>query len=319
MMTTPRFPFTPYPNGWFLLAYSDELPPAGVLALTYFGSDLVLYRGEDGAAYVLDAYCPHMGAHIGYGGSVCGNVIRCPFHGWSFNGAGQCVGIPDILKIPPKARVRSWPVREHDGVIFIYHHADGTPPAYEPMRKPYYNDPLWGDEYRFRWRVRTHPQEAVENFIDRGHFRWIHQWNINLECQILDNQGPFMNTLTKSALSVDGTEAVPMSARGCSMGLGWVDSHLDTGFVFHTVDTFTPIDGTYVDIRTSVRFLKTAETSDPEREALLAQDVKANIEADIKILERKRYVAAPMLCESDGPILAFRRWAKQFYETASPS
>ena len=58
----------PIPFGWFMVAYTDELLVGEVKPLFYFGKDLVLWRGEDGRARVIDAYCKHLGAHMGYGG-----------------------------------------------------------------------------------------------------------------------------------------------------------------------------------------------------------------------------------------------------------
>ena len=59
------------------------------------GKNLAVFRGEDGQAQVLDAYCPHMGANLGVGGLVKGNCLECPFHGWQFRGHdGKCVHIP---------------------------------------------------------------------------------------------------------------------------------------------------------------------------------------------------------------------------------
>ena len=80
-----RFPFPAVFNGWYFVAYSDELPVRGVQPLHYFGVDLVVYRDDDGVAHVLDAHCPHLGAHLGHGGLVCGPALRCPFHGWRWN------------------------------------------------------------------------------------------------------------------------------------------------------------------------------------------------------------------------------------------
>src|SRR4051794_19989568 len=117
-----RFPFARYPNGWFQVAYAAELPPGGVMPLQYFGRDLVLFRperagnAEGGAALpppqLIDAHCPHMGAHLGHGGAVVGESIKCPFHAWQFDGSGRCTAIPYAQKVPPKARVGSWTVRE---------------------------------------------------------------------------------------------------------------------------------------------------------------------------------------------------------------
>lgn len=58
------------------------------------GMNLAVFRGESGRSYILDAYCPHLGANLGVGGTVDGDCIACPFHGWTFNGDdGKCVKI----------------------------------------------------------------------------------------------------------------------------------------------------------------------------------------------------------------------------------
>ena len=104
-----------FPRGWFVVAWSKELEPGGVKPLSYFGTKLVLFRTEDGEAKILDAFCPHLGAHLGIGGEVVGDSIKCPFHAWEFDGAGTCTRIPYLregAKIPPKATMRAWPVTE---------------------------------------------------------------------------------------------------------------------------------------------------------------------------------------------------------------
>ena len=96
----------PVPNGWFIVARSDELRPGDVRPLHYFERDLVVYRSESGEPHVLDAHCTHLGAHLAVGGKVEGNCIRCPFHGWKFDGAdGSCAEIPygGSTRIPSRA------------------------------------------------------------------------------------------------------------------------------------------------------------------------------------------------------------------------
>ncbi len=51
-----RFPFPPYPNGWFRVAYSSELAKGEVKSLHYFGRELVLFRDDEGAPHLLDAF-----------------------------------------------------------------------------------------------------------------------------------------------------------------------------------------------------------------------------------------------------------------------
>ena len=91
----------PIPNGWFAVAWSRELTRATCRPLFYFGQELVLFRTRSGQARVLDAYCPHLGAHLGQGGRVIGETVRCPFHGWQYDGTtGACVHIPYCERIP---------------------------------------------------------------------------------------------------------------------------------------------------------------------------------------------------------------------------
>jgi len=55
------YPFAPFPNGWYVLANSDEIKIGDTLSFHYFGKDVVIYRGENNKAHVVDAYCPHLG------------------------------------------------------------------------------------------------------------------------------------------------------------------------------------------------------------------------------------------------------------------
>ena len=64
-----RFPF-PLPNGLLPGAFSEELAPGTVKSAPSFGRELVAWRDDAGAAPVLDAHCPHLGAHLGVGGRV---------------------------------------------------------------------------------------------------------------------------------------------------------------------------------------------------------------------------------------------------------
>ena len=65
----------PIPYGWYCIAIGRELDVGNVRALRYFEQDLVLFRTAAGEAVLLDAYCPHLGAHLGIGGTVDGENI----------------------------------------------------------------------------------------------------------------------------------------------------------------------------------------------------------------------------------------------------
>ena len=75
-----------YPRGWFMVATSEEVTTTPS-AVRFFGQDMVLYRGQSGRAFLVEAYCPHMGTHLAKNTTsyvfvdkehVEGDNIRCP-------------------------------------------------------------------------------------------------------------------------------------------------------------------------------------------------------------------------------------------------
>ena len=68
-------------EGWYWAMRSSGLKRGRILPFNFFGRELALYRTDDGCVVALDAYCPHMGAHLAEG-EVEGNSIRCLFHYW---------------------------------------------------------------------------------------------------------------------------------------------------------------------------------------------------------------------------------------------
>src|SRR5215207_11335410 len=83
-----QVPFTWKPTGWFMVGWSAEFPVGEVRPLHYFGEDLVAWRTDDGELQVMDAHCPHLGAHIGHRGTVHGDCVQCPYHGWTYGTDG---------------------------------------------------------------------------------------------------------------------------------------------------------------------------------------------------------------------------------------
>jgi phenylpropionate dioxygenase-like ring-hydroxylating dioxygenase large terminal subunit len=137
-----RFPF-PTPFGWYQVACSDELAPGSVVPLRYFGRELVALRTHSGRAAVFDAHCPHLGAHLGHGGRVEGESLRCPFHGWTFDVSGACVEVAYARRVPPGARLRAWPVVERNGLVMVWYHPAGLAPQWELPGLPEHLDPGW--------------------------------------------------------------------------------------------------------------------------------------------------------------------------------
>ena len=165
----------PIPNGWFAVAWSKDLVAGDVQPIHYFGEDLVLFRTRSGQVRVLDAYCVHLGAHLGEGGRVMGDTIRCPFHGWQYDGSnGKCVEIPYCDRIPEGAKLRAWHVQEKNGLIFVWFHSEDEPPEWDFPEIDELGDPEWSVPRTFEFELPAHVQDTHENNNDPVHFHYVH-------------------------------------------------------------------------------------------------------------------------------------------------
>lgn len=303
-----RFPF-PIPHGWFQVAWTSALAPGDVLPLRAFGKDFVLFRTVGGRAAMLDAYCPHLGAHLGHGGRVDGESIACPFHAFRFDTGGACVAVPYAKKVPPKAAIASHPVLEQDGLVFAWNGPPGAAPTFSLPRSAELASGAWTPLETYTFRVRTHNQEIGENSVDRAHFRYVHG-TADVPDSELAVEGPVRRAVQRVRYTtprgpVDGS--IEVTAHG--MGLtttrfrGIAETLL---FISHL-----PIDGESVLSRFSfTQPLGLAQTNVGRG---VVREVVRQMEEDIPIWEHKRYLANPLLCDGDGPIAAYRRWAAQFY------
>ncbi|KAI9585011.1 hypothetical protein GQX74_006906 [Glossina fuscipes] len=191
----------PYPNGWYSILESSDLKMGEAKSIFALGEHLVAYRTRERNVYVLDAYCPHMGANLGVGGRVIDDQIECPFHQWRFRGSdGKCVNIPyatggeckNILlqiktvrinrmifeTVCQGSKLRTWLVREVNDNIFLWYHAN---PAETPWSLPVIKE-IENEEFVFHGRneffVNCHIQEIPENGADLAHFKAIHEKSI---------------------------------------------------------------------------------------------------------------------------------------------
>ena len=309
---TRTFPFPPFPNGWFQVAYSNELGAGEVHPLKYFGKDLVLFRTSAGVPRVLDAFCGHVGAHLGYGGRVEGETIRCPFHGWCWDGEGSCVSVPYAKKVPPAARMRPWPVCERNGMIMVWHHAEGKPQSWDVPEVPEYHSDDWTDYECRRWKIRTRNQEMAENAVDRAHFRYVHG-TMDVPESKAEIDGHVLNVKSVAVMETPRGDVKGM-IESVSWGFGFNVIRF-TGIV-ETVNiaSATAIDDETIDLRFGfmVRKLGDANATRGVGAALIA-DIEKQMSEDILIWENKIFLDRPGLCDGDGPIGIFRRWCRQFY------
>ncbi|MBL8551691.1 MAG: aromatic ring-hydroxylating dioxygenase subunit alpha [Hyphomonadaceae bacterium] len=162
----------PLCEGWHWAAASCDLKRGAVRAIEVGGRKLALYRGEDGVARCVDAFCPHMGAHLALG-KVEGAGLRCFFHGWRFGADGKCDEIPALDTRVRDVCLKKHAVSEQDGLVWLWV-GDGAPTFAPPIHHTLVGKPRRAFRVA-RWKKKCHPHVVLVNAIDEQHFRTVHQ------------------------------------------------------------------------------------------------------------------------------------------------
>ena len=299
----------PIPRGWYSVLDSDELAADEIKRLRYFDRELVVVRDAQGKPRVFDAYCPHLGAHLGVGGQVEGGTVRCPFHGWQFRASdGACVEIPYAKRIPPAAKLTTWTTEEANGLVLVWYDAQGRGPDWKVDSIPELAEEGWLRSARLEWTIHTHVQEIIENVVDVAHLKYVHGAKSVPEYRERGSEPG------KLHFSLESPDSEDTDVTAYLWGLGVARLRYEIGIPLFELDTQTPIDADTVEARTRIylRDLGSTEANESATRAVV-DELQRQVDADIRIFEHKRRIETPPLCDGDGPIPAFRRWAGQFY------
>ncbi len=321
MVRLADLPHLSRPIGWFQIGWSHEYPVGEVKPLKYFDIDLVLYRTASGALLLRQAHCPHFGAHLGYGGTVDGECIQCPFHGWKWNAEGRNESIPYSSIVNKSKELEKYHVREVSGLIFMWHHPDGGDPQWE-----FPEIPEFGDEERFHtprdgghhlWEgVGFPPQFVVENNADFAHFRYVHEWSTVPEVELVEAVG---ERFTARYTGMLDTKKGPSSFRidSDSYGVGLTIARLTGLRDTVNVTAITPVDATTSDVRMSVSVERLADDGDEVPrvvQGIRKAQLITTLEQDTPIWNNQLYnLMPPYPKEEARDFLKLRRWTEQFY------
>lgn len=324
-----RFPFHPFPTGWYAVAFSSDLGRRDTRTLRFAGEELVLFRSESGQVGLLHAHCPHMGAHLGHGGRVRGEALRCPMHGFEFKGDGQCIATGYGTRPPPKCKAQAISVIEQNGIVLAYCDALGRAPEWQPPPVDMAGfGPLRTHVFE---KLASHPQETTENSVDIGHLGVVHGYEDVRVLDPLTTEGPYLTVryaFSRRGL-IPGTPPIRAEFTIHAYGLGY--SFVDVAVVSHGLRTrhfvlATPTDGEHIDLHVAVSVAGGGAFSAMPG-ALIDRIVGpsvfkgflADVTQDVPIWSNKRYVTPPALARGDGPIGRYRSWARQFQPNASAS
>jgi 3-ketosteroid 9alpha-monooxygenase subunit A len=310
---TSRYPF-PIPFGWFCVGYPEDFPVGEPRPLYYWDRHLVAWRDRSGDLHLQDAFCPHLGAHLGHGGTVDGCEIVCPFHGWRYDGDGANAAIPYSERLNRRARLRTFATVERNDLVLAWYHPHDEPPMWDIPEVPELTGhPDWSTVIRTEYVIDAALQEMAENAIDSAHFRYVH------------------NTPTVPELDEYTTgfpEAVARSSQKFATPRGVMEGRIDThawgpgvalvnfSGIVDTINytTTTPIGPDHCVLRFHFCFktMGDDETTRNVGRAFVAE-VDKQVKEDQPIWEHKAHLVRPALADNDGPFMKFRKWAAQFY------
>ncbi|OBK30702.1 2Fe-2S ferredoxin [Mycobacterium asiaticum] len=325
-------PLSMKPTGWFQVAWSDEIGIGDVHKMKYFDQEMVAWRADSGQLSVMNAYCEHLGAHLGYGGTVVGEVLQCPFHGWQWSHEGRNVCIPYQDRPNRGRRIRTYPVVERNESVYIWHDIDG--------RAPFFDAPdVFGDfadgsgsadyypqQRLFRGDLELHPQYVLENGVDFAHFKYVHKTPIVpiFTRHEFDEPVSYVDfTITFEGDDQQSIEDVKSGVEAINGGLG-IAVTKSWGMVDNrTISAITPVDERTSDVRFMVYIGRVPGRDDQraqDKARMFGDEVIRQFTQDVHIWAHQRYSDPPALAtaEYEG-FTAIRNWAKQFYPDGTDS
>lgn len=301
--TTPEFPM-----GWYSVARSHELQVGEVKRVHAFDRELALYRTRNGVPVLQDAFCPHLGAHLGVEGKVVGESLRCPFHGWRFDTTGKCVEIPYCSEIPERAQIRMWPTEERNGEIYIWFHPENTEPLFELPDLVELGDDKWTPPRYAEFEVPAHVQDIAENSCDPVHFQYVHKQMHTPDSTVtIDDDGRILHLHSDMR---ESDHPHQLHATVFQPGLAVVRTSYAPEAEMVVYNSAQPIDR-------NTTLLRWTLTVRREIEDLAGDEVMngiiQGISQDYPIWANKVHKHRPVFCREDQTLVKFRKWVRQFY------
>ena len=319
-------PLNIIPTGWFHIGWTDELPPGGVKPLNYFGQELVAFRSETGELSIMDAFCPHLGAHLGYGGKVKDDCIVCPYHGWEWNTKGQNTVVP-YQDQPVKKAIRTWHTIERHGMMFIWYDPEHNAPKWELLDpfKCFPGGEVSPDDYypcyphaTFERPNEPFPaQYMMENAADSAHFQFTHGAPMSPKLTYFSvDEGHWIGTISFKSPKTDAY-ALSVTTVKPNIGLAFAHFNGKPPLQYRLALTATPIDAFTCDVRLSYFLQRDPKSPDvmPDHVLKFAETTEELYEEDARMWRRQKFMQKPIFAAQDVEgYSAYRKWCERFYE-----
>lgn len=160
-------------NCWYVAGRSEDFGQS-LTATRLLNQEIVIFRGENGEPIALEDACPHRKLPLSCG-SIQGSTVVCGYHGLTFDCSGACVAAPtQETAVPKRAVVRSYPVRDRWGFLWIWMgEADRADPD-AIIDIPNFDNPSWGRTERGALEMDCNYLYITDNLLDPSHVAWVH-------------------------------------------------------------------------------------------------------------------------------------------------
>lgn len=162
-------------NYWYIYCRSRQLK-SKPLARTIFGEALVAFRTSNGSIGILADRCAHRNLALSRG-QVVEKGLSCAYHGWTWSTEGRCVDIPASCQdcaAYRQIKVRSYPVVESQGFVWVWMGPAESVPTEQPMIFPRFTDDRW-HHWVMEREFEGSAFNCVENFLDVPHTAHVHR------------------------------------------------------------------------------------------------------------------------------------------------
>ena len=160
---------------WLPALLSSELPEVDgpPLRVKLLGEDLISFRDSSGSVGLVASNCPHRGASLFFGRNE-EQGLRCVYHGWKYDVAGQCVDMPNEpaeSNFKHKIRLTAYPCRERNGLIWAYMGPHAQPPELPDLEWSLVPE---SQRYLDKTYQECNWAQALEGGIDTSHGGFLH-------------------------------------------------------------------------------------------------------------------------------------------------
>ncbi len=160
-------------NAWYVAALSPDVARS-LKPVKLLSEAIVLYRTQDGTPVALEDACPHRKLPLSMG-RLKGDAVECGYHGLTFDCAGKCIDAATQQRIPPFALVRSYPVRDKYGLLWVWMGEAARANEDEIFEIENYGDPAWHTTTGDFMPIGCHYLWMADNLLDPSHVAWVHR------------------------------------------------------------------------------------------------------------------------------------------------